>query len=115
MCGMTYEQYMFGDVQLAVFYRKKYEMEEERFNLHAWLQGMYVYEAVADVSPVLHAFAQKGTTILPYASEPYPINERQRREKELREAERKHQENLAKMHELMAQFHAQRQERKEVE
>ena len=107
MCGMTYEQYMFGDVELATFYRKKYMLEEERYNIHAWLQGMYVYEAVADVSPILHAFAQKGTTILPYASEPYPINERQRAEKEARDAERKHRENLEKMQIFMEQFNAQ--------
>lgn len=113
---MTYEQYMYGDVELAVFYRKKYLLEEERFNLHAWLQGMYVYEAVADVSPVLHAFAQKGTTIIPYSAEPYPINERQRAEKEAREAEKRKNENLAKMREFMEAFNAQRkQKQKEVE
>lgn len=109
--GMTYEQYMFGDVELAVYYRKKYELEEQRYNYHAWLQGMYVYEAVADVSPILHAFAKKGTEIIPYAKEPYPITEKQRAEKEARDAKRKHDENLANMRAFMEAFNNQRKDK----
>ena len=32
---------------------------------------MYVYEAILDCSPVLHAFSKKGTKPLPYAEKPY--------------------------------------------
>ena len=114
LCGMTYEQYMNEDVDLAVYYRKKYNLEEERYNYHAWLQGMYVYEAVADVSPILHAFAKKGTEILPYSLEPYPITEKQKKEKEEREARRKQEEIKRRLTEFMIGHNAQRKE-KEVQ
>ncbi|MBQ6264894.1 MAG: hypothetical protein IJK60_05535 [Clostridia bacterium] len=106
--GMTYEQYMFGDVELAVFYRKKHEIEEQQYNYHAWLQGMYVYEAIADVSPILHAFAAKGTTVMPYSSEPYAITAEQARLKSEREAKKKMEENKAKMEQFMLAFNSQR-------
>ena len=83
--------------KFAVFYRKKHEIEEEQYNFHAWLQGLYVYEALADVAPVLHAFAPKGTTVTPYSSEPYAITEKQAREKAEREAKKKQEENKEKM------------------
>ena len=38
---------------------------------HLWLQGMYIYEALCDVSPILHAFSSKGTKPLPYSNKPY--------------------------------------------
>lgn len=50
------------------------------------MQGMYVYEAICDVSPILHAFAKKGTKPEPYAKEPYAITESEIREREEREA-----------------------------
>ena len=33
--------------------------------------GLYVYEALCDVSPVLHAFAKKSTKPRPFRTEPY--------------------------------------------
>lgn len=39
--------------------------------------GMYIYEAMCDVSPVLHAFARKGTKPIPYRTEPYPIGKKE--------------------------------------
>ena len=45
-------------------------------------------EALCDVSPVLHAFAKKGTKPLPYSSKPYAITEAQHRQDE-EEKERK--------------------------
>lgn len=40
-----------------------------------WLQGMYFYEALCDVAPVMQAFAKKGTKVHPYAEQPYAITE----------------------------------------
>ena len=37
--GMTYAEYMYGDVELAVFYRKKYELEEQRFKYPSFSSG----------------------------------------------------------------------------
>ena len=42
-----------------------------------WMQGLYVYNAICSVSPVLHAFAKSGTNPKPYMSEPLPITKEQ--------------------------------------
>ena len=74
---MTPEQYWDGDPTLARYYRKAEEMRQQRKNEELWLQGMYIYEALCDVAPILHSFAKKGTKPTPYSSKPYPINDKQ--------------------------------------
>ena len=61
--GMTPDQYWDGDPALVKYYRKADELKWERKNQELWLQGMYFYEAICDASPVLHAFAKKGTKL----------------------------------------------------
>ena len=75
--GMTPEQYWDGDPELARAYRKAEEIRRERRNQELWLQGMYIYEAICDASPILHAFAKKGAKPHPYVDRPYPITEKQ--------------------------------------
>jgi hypothetical protein len=76
--GMTYEQFWDGDPMLCKYYREAEEIRNEKKNQELWLQGMYIYEAIADLSPVLHAFAKKGTKPQPYTDTPYPITKKQR-------------------------------------
>lgn len=80
--GMTAEQFWDGDPALVKYYRQAEEIRTERKNQELWLQGMYVYEAICDASPILHAFAKKGTKPVPYPTTPYPISEKQRERKE---------------------------------
>ena len=75
--GMTYEQYWDGDPMLVKYYREAEELRNEKKNQELWLQGMYVYEAIADLTPVLHAFAKKGAKPQPYPTTPYPITKKQ--------------------------------------
>ena len=90
--GMTPEQYWEGDCTLVKYYRKAEELRNEKRNQELWLQGMYIYEAICDVSPILHAFAKKGVKPHPYPSRPYAISEKQikqeREEKERKLAEK---------------------------
>lgn len=58
-------------------YRKADEIRRERLNHEMWLQGMYVYEAICDASPILHAFAKKGTKPHPYAEKPYALTQKE--------------------------------------
>ena len=74
---MTYDQYWNDDCELTKYYRKAEELRNEKRNQELWLQGAYVYEAICDVAPILHAFAKKGTKPNPYSSKPYPLNEKQ--------------------------------------
>lgn len=85
---MTYEQYWDGDPALAIYYRKADEIRYNRRNHELWLQGLYVYEAILDASPILQAFAKKGTKARPFATRPYAMTEKQKEaEKEARERE----------------------------
>lgn len=85
--GMTYDQYWNDDCELVIYYRKAHNLQLERKNQELWLQGFYIYDALCCVSPVLHAFAKKGTKPLPYPQEPYPITKEE--VKEIKEAEDK--------------------------
>lgn len=75
--GMTAEQYWEGDSTLVKYYRKAEELRNEKRNQELWLQGMYFYEAICDVAPILQAFAKKGTKPTPYSSKPYPLSDKQ--------------------------------------
>lgn len=87
---MTYEQFWREDVTMTKMYLKAYkvkldrEIEMDQWNI--WKQGMYIYEALCDVSPVLHAFSKPGTKPLPYPKVPWGMEEY---EKKLEEKERK--------------------------
>lgn len=85
--GMTYDEFWNQDVTMVRAYRKADEMRKRRQNEVLWLQGMYIYEALCDVSPILHAFANKGSKPTPYSKEPYAITEAEIREREEREAQ----------------------------
>lgn len=71
--GMTYEQYWHGDVLAIRAYREAERIRQERVNGESWLLGMYVYDAICRLSPVLHAFAKKGTKPIPYLKKPYQM------------------------------------------
>ena len=75
--GMTPEQYWESDCTLVKYYRKAEEIRNEKRNQELWLQGMYVYEAICDASPILQAFAKKGTKPTPYSAKPYPLTAKQ--------------------------------------
>lgn len=90
---MTYEQFWKDDPTIAKYYYKAYIMKEKRKveidEWHMWKQGVYIYEALCDVSPVLHAFSKKGTKPLPYPEQPYGWEDRETtREKTQEEKER---------------------------
>ena len=99
--GMTPEQYWEGDCMLTKYYRKAEELRNEKRNQELWLQGMYIYEALCDVSPILHAFAKKGTKPTPYSAKPYSLTEQQvKRDEE--EKQRKLQEKGKRFMEAIA-------------
>ena len=99
--GMTPEQYWDSDCTLVKYYRKAEELRNEKRNQELWLQGMYVYEAICDVSPILHAFAKKGTKPTPYTEKPYPLTRKQIKNEE-EEKQRKLAEKGKRFMEAMA-------------
>lgn len=76
--GMSYEQFWYEDVSLTKYYLKAFKIKEKREatkNKWAiWEQGLYIYEALCDVSPILRAFS-KATKPLPYLQKPYGLED----------------------------------------
>jgi hypothetical protein len=77
---MTYDQYWNDDCTLTKYYRKAHEIKNARKNQELWLQGMYIYDALCKVSPILHAFAKSGTKPEPYPTKPYPVTKEEVKE-----------------------------------
>ena len=88
--GMTYDEFWNQDVRLVEVYRKAAELRDKRRNQELWLQGMYIYEALCDASPLFRFSMKKGTVKPePYVKEPYPITASEVKAREEREARAK--------------------------
>ena len=96
--GMNSEEFWHGNPRLTKSYREAYELKQEIKDYELWKQGMYVYEAILDASPILHAFAKKGTKPRPYSEKPYGVKIT---EENSGEEEQRHIENER----LKAQLH----------
>ena len=69
--GMSYDEFWYGDAYRAKFYREAYNIQIKHRDEEFWIQGMYIYDALCKVSPILHAFSKSGTKPLPYPDKPY--------------------------------------------
>lgn len=90
--GMSYKDYWYGPAYMTKFYRESNKIKLKKQDENNWMIGMYVYEAMIDCSPVLHAFCKKGTKPLPYAEKPFLMDKLALREKTQEEIEQE-QEN----------------------
>lgn len=68
--GMSYDEYWHSSPYRAKFYLQAHKQKIKQKDEEMWMQGMYIYEALCDVSPILHAFSKKGTKPLQYRSKP---------------------------------------------
>lgn len=85
--GMTSKEYWDCDPSLVRHYRKAQELRICTQDYNAWRHGLYIYEALCNVAPVLHAFAKRGTTPLPYPRKPYGYDKTEQTEDEKRKSE----------------------------
>ena len=69
--GMSYDEYWYESPYRAKFYRQAKEIEIKQKDEEMWMQGVYIYDALCRVSPILHAFSKSGTKPLPYPTKPY--------------------------------------------
>ena len=106
--GMTYEQFWDGDVSAHRMFAKAEKLRLSRANHLAWLQGMYVYEALIDVTPYLKAFS-KGKP-KPYAKEPYDIFEDEAKKRQEREEKERYEHMKEKIAIFAAEFNKKRKE-----
>lgn len=104
--GMAWELFWDGDSAAVRAYRAKARQDAERDNRRAWMAGMYVYEAVGDLAPILQAFAKKGSKPRPYAKRPHAVTEEAvRREREIAAREER-EEALARTRAWMERVNA---------
>ena len=96
--GMEYNDFWYGDAYLTKFYRESHKLKVKQKDEELWMQGMYIYEALCDVSPILHAFSKKGTKPLPFSEKPYLFNSKQFKSEEEKEQEKKNAELIARLH-----------------
>ena len=96
--GMSYRDYWYGDAYEVQFYRDSYRLKVQQQDENNWMQGMYVYEAIIDCSPILHPFSKKCAKPLQYSEKPYLYDkisdefktkeQKEKEEEQQREAER---------------------------
>lgn len=94
--GMTYDEYWNGDPEAAIFYRKAHALKRKETNYTLWLQGLYIYEAIGDLSPVLNGFV-KNPKPAPYPKEPYALTQEEFEERKKREEIERDKEIQAKV------------------
>ena len=76
--GMSSAEYWEGDCSLTRYYRKAYKIKQEELNNNAWLQGVYIYDAI---STALHnALKGKNQKAREYAKQPYDFSNREKTE-----------------------------------
>ena len=96
--GMSYDEYWYKSPYRAKFYLEAHKLKTKRKDEELWMQGMYIYEALCDVSPILHAFSKKGTKPLPYSNRPYLDNVSAIQTQEQKEREKKNAQLIARLH-----------------
>lgn len=73
--GMSSAEYWEGDSTLARYFRKAYELKQEQDDYTAWLNGLYVYDAVQ--TALYNGFKSKNQTTRKYPEKPYMQTERE--------------------------------------
>ena len=63
-----------------------------------WIQGMYIYDAICRVAPLLHAFSKSGTKPLPYVENPYLLQYEKEEKEENKEQRIKNEQLIARLH-----------------
>lgn len=103
--GMTWGQFWEQDCSLVKAYRKAWEIRQEHENQMAWLQGLYIYDALNSTPIIVSGFA-KGTPQHPkqYPDKPYDFGLGKKKKTEAEIEEERKQASLAKMQEMMARF-----------
>ena len=81
--GMTYESYWEGDSSLTKYYRKAYKIKQEEMNNVAWLQGLYIYDAVScALHNALRGMGKNKPPAQAYTKQPYQLYKKEKTETE---------------------------------
>ena len=78
--GMSSAEYWEGDPSLTRYFRKAYKIKQDENNKNAWLQGVYIYDAVS--TAIYNALRGKNTKAAEYAKQPYNLGNKEKSELE---------------------------------
>lgn len=95
--GMTYDLFYNQDATIVCAYREADKMLRHRKNEELWLQGYYFYNAICSASPLLNAFAEKGTHAKPYLTQPIAVTVEDQQARQAKEDEEKYKLIKAKL------------------
>jgi hypothetical protein len=86
--GLSYDDFWHGDPFKAKYQLKTYQLNIRHEDELMWEQGMYIYEAILQCSPILHPFS-KATNPLPYTEKPHlvQLEDKENEEKKQQEIE----------------------------
>ena len=92
--GMSYEEYWYGDVRMAGAFLEAERLRKKQRNTDAWIQGLYVYEAVARLAPIFR-FGVKHPKPIDYMDKPYDLysDKKDKEEEEKRKDNAQYAEN----------------------
>lgn len=96
--GMSYDEFWYKSPYRARFYLEAQKRKIKQQDEYMWVQGMYIYEALCKVSPVLHAFSKKGTKPLPYSEKPYLRDNDDLQSEEEKKQKEENERLLVKLH-----------------
>lgn len=108
---MPYDLYWRGEPSLVEAYRKAEEIRNEKLNQQLWLQGMYIYDALCDVSVVIPRLSKKKIKPVPYPTQPYQLKTESEAKQEQRE-KHKMEKMKAQMESFAAKFNQRFAEKK---
>lgn len=93
MCmGMAYDEYWNGSAELVMYYRKKFQIEQEQKNHEMWWQGYYNFIAVS--TAIGNVFREKGKEPIQYIEKPIPITEADAQRQKEERAEKERQKSI---------------------
>ena len=102
--GMSHAEYWEGDPKLAQYYRKAYFLRQEEINNNAWLQGLYVYDAVSTaLHNALRGMGKNPPPAKDYAKKPYDLFGKEKSPEEKAREIEKEQEKAAAWMEMFVQ------------
>ena len=80
---MSFAEYWEGDPKLTQYYRKAYSIKQDEINNNAWLQGMYIYDAVSTaLHNALRGMGKNKPPAKDYAKQPYEFKNKAKTEAE---------------------------------
>ncbi len=111
--GMSYEQFWYGETSMTKAYLEAYKLKEKKETIKnkwsIWELGLYIYEALCYVSPIIRAFS-KAKKPLPYPSKPHEIDKIQSQlfndgdDSELKKKEKEKEDKLKELENFKSQI-----------